>query len=100
MIFILGRKSEPRKRKNSASSVEVNEPQSPNMKKFRPQSPQVGNIAGNSPSINTNMLPRGTLVALTGTTATQTPRRKSRTAYTPVQTAQVVCCSKFLKIFS
>ncbi|XP_058800499.1 KAT8 regulatory NSL complex subunit 3 isoform X2 [Phymastichus coffea] len=82
-----GRKNDNRKRRNSTNNSEVNDSQLPSLKKLRPQSPQQVNATGNS-TITTNMLPKGTLVALTGTAATQTPRRKSRTAYASGQTAQ------------
>lgn len=71
-----------RKRRTSTSSSVDSEPQSPNLKKLRAQSPQHAHANnGQRMPIGTNMLPRGALVTLTGTAATQTPRRKSRGSY-------------------
>ena len=79
--YHLGRRAmDIRKRKVSTGSSETSsEPPSPNIKKQNQMSThQTATIVNNVTGITTNVLPRGTLVTLTGTTATQTPKRKYR----------------------
>ncbi|OXU26276.1 hypothetical protein TSAR_002472 [Trichomalopsis sarcophagae] len=72
-----------KRRISTSSSVSVDsEPPSPSIKKFRDQLPQLASANhGQRMPVSTNALPRGTLVPLTGTTATQTPKRKPRVSY-------------------